>query len=358
MKVKIKHANLAELTPEDRYAINEVLRKSPNATVFHTLEWNELLIDQYGLQNVTLLATSDEKPVGLFIFYIDGARCQSPKTEIESVYGGPIFAGTDRAVIPLLREAERVRRIAWLDIWTPANYDISPFIKSGYTSSEMYTSILELQKPEEELWLGLDGKTRNMVRKATKNNVLVVEGDESLVGEYYQMVVSTLTRAQIEPQPESFYRRIIQDLGPKGMARLLLANHQGRFIAGAIFLFYKDIAYYWHGSSHREHLSVAPNELIQWELIKWARQNGYKYYDLVRIEPDRLPGIARFKTRLGGKTAPCYHLQKGTRRYLWMRLLRLMRNPKRAVNKLRIFVAGKGNANQKNNPQTRACSTS
>jgi lipid II:glycine glycyltransferase (peptidoglycan interpeptide bridge formation enzyme) len=247
--------------------------------------------------------------------------------------------------------------MAWLDIWTPAHYDITPFIKSGYMSSEMYTSILSLQMPEEELWMGLDGKARNMIRKAIKNNVHVVEGDESLVGEYYQMVIATFTRSQIKPQPESYYHRVIQDLGPKGMARLLLANHNNKFIAGAIFLFYKDTAYYWHGASYRDHLSVAPNELIQWELIKWARQNGYKNYDLVRIEPDRLPGIARFKISFGGKTVPCYHLQKGTRRYLWMRLLRLIRNPKRTFTKLRIFAAGKGNANQKNNPQTCACST-
>lgn len=345
MKVEIKHVNLTELSPEDRHSVNEVLMKSPNATVFHTVEWNNLLTNEFGLQNVTLLATVNKKPVGLYSFYVDGHLCRSPVTHLESVYGGPISVGDDRVIVELLKEAERLQRTALFQIWTPANYDMSPLVKVGYSSREMYTSILRLQSSEEELWAGLNRKKRNMIRKAIRNKVCVVEGDVSLVDEYYEMVVSTLTKAQINAKPKSFYRHVIEQLGTKGMAKFVLAKHTGRFIAGVINLPYKDMVYGWHMGSYKEYWSVAPNDFLQWELIKWARQKGYKYYDFLRVEPDRLPGIAKWKMSFGGDTVPCYYLQKATPGYQLWRVLRFITSPRRVVKKVRSLAEGKDDAN-------------
>jgi hypothetical protein len=335
MRVEIKPVNLTHLSPGDRQSINKVLIKSPNATVFHTVEWNEILIDEFGLQNVTLLATRGETPVGLYTFYVDSFVCQSSVTSLESVYGGPISVGDDRAVVELLREAERLHRIAWFDVWTPANYDISPFLEMGYQSREMYTSILGLDRSEEELWAGLKGTARAKIRKALKNHVDIVEGDLSLADKYYDMVISTFAKARINILPRSFYRQVVERLGTAGMARLLLAKHSGKFIAGAIFLCYKDTVYYWHGASHREYLNVAPNDLILWELIKWARQEGYEYYDLVRVEPDRLPGIASFKMKFGGDIVPCYYLAKRTLGHRLWRLVEYAKSPTKLFARLR-----------------------
>jgi hypothetical protein len=345
MRIEIKSVDLTALSSDDRDSINEVLTKSSNATVFHSIEWNEVLIDEFGLQIILLLATKGEQPAGLYSFSVDGAVCRSPATSLESVYGGPISMGDNRIIAELLRDAERFQKIAWFDIWTPAMYDISPLIEMSYSYSEMYTSILNLQKPEEELWAGLNQKKRNKIRKAQKNDVIIVEGDTSLVDEYYEMIVSAFTRARINILPKTFYKRVIESLGPKGIARLVLAKHDGRFIAGAIFLLHKNTAYYWHGASHREYLSLAPNDLIQWEHIKWARERGYKNYDLVRVEPGRLPGIANFKMSFGGETVPCYHLQKATLGYQLWRVLRFATSPRRIIRKMRSLTAGKDNEN-------------
>ncbi|MCK4828071.1 hypothetical protein KA005_70735 [bacterium] len=61
MKVEIESLDLNELNPKDEDSINKVLVKSPNSTVFHTVEWNRILINEFGLQNVTLLATIDAR---------------------------------------------------------------------------------------------------------------------------------------------------------------------------------------------------------------------------------------------------------------------------------------------------------
>ena len=42
-----KHVGPTAPSPEDRHAIEQVLIRSRNATVFHTLEWNNLLINEF-----------------------------------------------------------------------------------------------------------------------------------------------------------------------------------------------------------------------------------------------------------------------------------------------------------------------
>jgi hypothetical protein len=116
------------------------------------------------------------------------------------------------------------------------------------------------------------------------------------------------------------------------MAKLFIAIHNGKDIT--IFLFHKDTVYYWHGASFREYLSVSPNNLIQWELIKHSRQEGYKKYDLLSIEPDRLPGIANFKMRFGGETKTYYRCRWKTSFFRLPMIVYFVKHPGYSCNKI------------------------
>ncbi|MCK4828072.1 peptidoglycan bridge formation glycyltransferase FemA/FemB family protein, partial [bacterium] len=110
-----------------------------------------------------------------------------------------------------------MQKAGLFQIWTPANYDISPLVWSGYSSKEGYTSILNLQKSEEELWVGLKSTARTRIRKAKKNDIGIVSADVSLVETYYEMIMSTFKRTQISIKPQSFYRQVVGRLGRSGM---------------------------------------------------------------------------------------------------------------------------------------------
>lgn len=343
MKFEIRCVDLARLSPQHTHSINEVLMKSADATVFHTIEWNQLLTSQFALDNVTLLAFLGEKPVGLYCYYpSDGHRCLSPVVRLFTVYGGPVSASGDPQVVAaLLREAEKLQPFASFQIWTAPNYDISPLAELGYSREEMYAPIVNLQATDEELWAKLHKKRRGAIRLAMKNDVRIVGGDSPSVDEYHEMMVGTLSRVQIDALPKSFYKQVLESLAPQGMARLLLAEHDGNTIAGAILLFYKDMAYDWVMGWRRDYLKVAPNDLLHWEAIKLARQEGYQYFDLLGLEPERLPEIARWKIRFGVDVLSRYYLQKATPGHQLWRVLRFITNPRRVVNRLRSFTLGK-----------------
>ena len=285
----VTRLNLLNLTPCDCNRLKHVLGNSPSASVFHTLEWNQLLTRQFSLNPVLLLATSGTTggdPLGFYLYYVDRSACLSPDVRFESVYGGPLALDRPGVISALLSSAERLNRKAYFDVWTPAHYDISPLIERGYVSTQIDTSIVDLAHSEETLWARLNKRKRTAIRKALKNNVVIVDAHPSMAHEYYAMIATTFSRAGIPLLPPTFYERVLEDLHPLGMARLFLAQHGGKYIAGAVFLFFRDTVYYWHAAAHREQLDVSPNDLLHWELMKLASSSGYRYYDLVRVEPN------------------------------------------------------------------------
>lgn len=321
-KIKIDQVDIRNLTSEDKHNLNYILHYSKDATIFHTIDWNRILIDEFNANNKTLIARTDGSPVGVYAFYnlkqYKFLRiCRSPIYALESVYGGPIAVdNSDLVIKELLKESERIGRGMMYSMQTPPGYDTYSLTEMGYDTTVWYTSIVDLQKSEEELWNGLKGKARNMVRKAIKSGVNITEGNTSSVVDYYEMIKKTFARVGVTNLlPICFYESILKNLKPKNMVKMLLAEYNNKIIAGAIFLCFKDTVYYWHGASHREYSNVAPNDLIQWELIKWANEKGYKYYDLVRIEPNHLPGVAAFKMGWGGDTVEFYYAVKRTRIY-------------------------------------------
>ena len=342
-EVDIEILDLKNLSEKEDNDIRTVLQSSRAATIFHTIEWNKILIDEFGLQNRTLLARASGAPVGLYSFYVHDDSpflkyCKSSEDSLETVYGGPVANNREKVVIKaLLRKAERIERRAMFNIWVPPNCSIDIFMESEYNCEIAYTSILGLERSDEEIWKGIHQKTKNMIRKALKKEIKVINGNEQFFDDYYSMFTEVYNRVGKLPLPKSFYSNILSQLIPKNFAKMLIALYEAKPVAGAIFLCFKDTVYYWHGASYYEYRNLAPNDLIQWEIIKWAKKNGYKYYDLVRIEPERLPGIARFKMRYGGHTVPFYHAIKETNIYQIMRIVRFIMSPRRIVAELKSF---------------------
>lgn len=316
-KIELYNFSFKDLSKNRKSDINKVLDMSERATIFHSIEWNEVLYNVFGIRSDIILARSEDKPVGFYQLYhtkkykiIDVYK--SPNPSLECVYGGPIaIKESENAIGYMIDESERVAEGAVLSIQTPPGYDIGPFRNRGYNTAIFQTSIIDLQKNDSTLWEGIDRKTRNLVRKAEKNDLTVIDGDESYIEEYYELVSETFSKSN-GPRllPVDFYKSIISNLKPKSMARFRVVKHDERLIAGAIFLCYKENIYFWSGASSHKHRNLAPNNLIQWDILRWARDEGYKYYDLVRIEPDRLPGIAKFKEGWGGKSTDFYYAFK------------------------------------------------
>ena len=332
---------------EDEKDIKYILKHSTNTTIFHTPEWNRLVSKEFGVPHKTIIAKSliDSAPLGMYTFFIDShffSKCiQSGFREADSIYGGPITIDNlenKKEVIKKLITQGKEKCVKYSQIYPPPNYDMELLKNSGYKCKEFFTSITKLDGSEEKLWSKIDSKRRNLVRKAQTNEIKVIDGDLSFIDTYYQMVSELFKRIGKTPFPKSYYHSIFHNLNPKGWVKFLVALHKEKPIAGAIFLCFKDTVYYWSGASFIEYRSLSPNDLIQWEIIQWARANQYKYYDLVMIEQKQLPGIAHFKLGFGGELVPIYEAIKRTPLGEVTRGLKFLSSPKKIIQKIAMSV--------------------
>lgn len=286
---------------------NEIVGRFEEATIFHTMEWLRILADLFGATLRPFGILEEDKIVGIFpafsIHKVFFNILASPLTGWATPRIGPLCQedriGDFLLALEAILDDEKVN---YSEITFIGNLKEGTLQQNGFSTEERRTYILDLEPDLDVMWAKLEGKCRNMVRKAEKNKLQVVAVEsEGYFDEYYRMAEDVYEKSNRPPAiPREFFRRVWESFHGKGQMRVLSAEHQGKSVAGAVFLTYRDSVYYWDGVSYRQYNTLAPNNLIQWELIKWAAQSGYKTYDMLGAD---MPGVARFKASFGPKLA-------------------------------------------------------
>ena len=163
------------------------------------------------------------------------------------------------------------------------------------------TLMLDLNLSEDELLQAMHQKTRYNIRLAEKKGVTVCPGENSEEDfkEFWRLMSLTGERDGFRLHSFSHYRKLLE--ADKNI-KLFFATYQGKNIAAGLFCFFGSRATYLHGASDNEARSLMAPYLLQWELIKYAKKNGYQHYDFYGISEEKWPGVTRFKLGFGGFT--------------------------------------------------------
>jgi lipid II:glycine glycyltransferase (peptidoglycan interpeptide bridge formation enzyme) len=164
------------------------------------------------------------------------------------------------------------------------------------------TFVLDLAPALEELRKGLDKKWRNQLTGSEKKGLKVVEG--SGIDEYrtFCLIYNQMRKRktfETTVDVEEF-GQIQQDLPESHRMRVLICEDCGVPVAGLVASAMGDTAIYLLGATSDEGLKSKGAYLLQWTLIKWLKENGFKWYDLGGIDPERNPGVYHFKRGLSG----------------------------------------------------------
>ena len=164
------------------------------------------------------------------------------------------------------------------------------------------TFVLDLAPSLEELRKGLDKKWRNLLTNSEKKDLRVVAGsscDEyrSFCLIYNQMRKRKTFKTTVDVEE---FARIQQDLPLSHRMRILICEDRGVPVAGLVASAMGDSAIYLLGATSDDGLHSKGAYLLQWTLIKWLKENGFRSYDLGGIDPERNPGVYHFKRGLSG----------------------------------------------------------
>jgi peptidoglycan pentaglycine glycine transferase (the first glycine) len=214
---------------------------------------------------------------------------------------------------------------------------------------------LDITPDVETLLANFHSKTRYNIRLAGRKGVVI---KENCVKEdlpiFYEILQETTERDKFLVRPYSYFEEMWDCLVPSGYLKLFLAYYQEKPIAGTLAYLFGDTAWYIYGASSNEHRNVMPNYLLQWTMIKWAKENNCKLYDFRGVsgnlsKDNPLYGLYRFKKGFNGTFTEFvgeYDLVFSPFYYrLWTTLEPLyQKNIRRLINFKKALIGDKGGA--------------
>jgi lipid II:glycine glycyltransferase (peptidoglycan interpeptide bridge formation enzyme) len=255
---------------------------------------------------------------------------------------GPLVAGGNgaalSAVLDVVQELVLAERLLYLKLQPPPDRaDMAAalrqrqFVPGCLDPAPRMTVRVDLRRSPDEVLAAMRARSRTYIRQARRRGVVTREGGEDELPVFCDLVEATSRRKGYNPYPRSYYQQIWRSF--PGRAHLLLAEYKGDILSSTLLLAFGDTVSYKMGGWAGGHRDVRTNELVHWAGMNWARDRGYRYYDLEGIHTAvgevilsggdtadiDVPGMTHFKLGLGGDVTRfpgCYD-------YARQRLLRL-----------------------------------
>lgn len=158
------------------------------------------------------------------------------------------------------------------------------------------TLVIDLRKANEQIWQNdIHSKRRNMIRKAEKEGVEIVEmKDRKGLTDFYNLYSEASGKFSKHQLSFSFFEEMF--FNQRNIQIHLYAAYKENIqLANVGIVSDKDYSFYWLGNNKDGNINIGQGELLQWHVINKMKEKGCKYYDLCYIEPERLPQIYKFK---------------------------------------------------------------
>jgi len=166
--------------------------------------------------------------------------------------------------------------------------------------------VLDLSAGPERILAGMHATTRQNIKRGLRKGVTVREGTIEDVPLFWRLHVASSQRQGFTPYPLQYFTTIWRTLGAHGYARLFIARANGDDVSAQLVVPFADTVISksigWSGA----HKECQPNRVLDWAVIEWAANAGYRRFDLEGIDP----GVAR--AILAGQSLPVHAHQTPT----------------------------------------------
>lgn len=322
------------VSPPDPAAWDALVAETDAATVFHTSAWARLWIAEWPGARWEAVVLPDDAGYagGLGLIVRDGAFGRRVLAMPYGTYGGPIVrrGHPDPAAVrrQLLEGYAQLVRHAWVMVseltWYEGRRDELP---ADLIAAESFTHVRPLGPDFANLLGTLPHSLRSRLRQAEEHGLSVRRiTDVRDVRHYHALAVRTVRRHGGLPRPLTLYQRIFRSLGPPGLARFDLVEHQGRPVAGSLHFTFRGTALNWLTVSDERQLQLRPNHLIIAGVMRDLSEAGYHEYNLGASPPDA-EGLIHFKEDWGGTRRLVLDLRRRSPLYLMLRGGPLPRTP-------------------------------
>ncbi len=291
---------------EDLDKYKDVLKEINNYAPFYK---TELLgtTDMNKHQLHYFVLKKNESPIVVMPFYVRDILVKGKKTPYKDVtspygYSGPLFDVGELDTQILKRFWKEV------DHWYQEKNIISEFVRFSLNenhkeySGELIPSLKNVKGvilEEEEQWSNFKPKVRNNHRKSTQEDIQIQIFNAPIslevIKDFYDIYIQTMQRINAHDQYFFYIDYFINFISENpDSAIIAIVYKESVPISTELILKDKNTLFSYLGGTLSEYFYTRPNDFLKIEIMKWARDNEYKYYILGggRVDGD---GLYKYK---------------------------------------------------------------
>jgi lipid II:glycine glycyltransferase (peptidoglycan interpeptide bridge formation enzyme) len=314
-------AAISELRSSDAERWDEFVAVTPGGDLIQTTPWAQAK-SALGFEVCQVISRrGDEIAAGGQIVI----KRFGPLGGVGYIARGPLVSGKcPEQAARILEEVERsarARRVHHLIVQPPeGGSEIAAALADrGYTRNATAvaptaTLRIDLSQSLQEILANMSATRRGDVRCSQRRGGEVRIGGRGDIDVFQAMHEATARRQRFAAMSRSYLRHQWDALHWRGWLQVFLAYHEGRPLAGIWVTAFGDTVTFrlpgWTGEAPDLRLNVA----CHWAAIQWAKEHGYRYYDLGGINrhyaeriateqplgDEALRSPAAFKIRFGG----------------------------------------------------------
>jgi lipid II:glycine glycyltransferase (peptidoglycan interpeptide bridge formation enzyme) len=188
-----------------------------------------------------------------------------------------------------------------------------PFYWAGFEQTTRYTYVIE-NLDITDLEKNFETDIRRRRRKALKVGVEVFESND--IEKFYELNKMTFERQNITiPYSFEFVRNLYEQCKENGSVKMYFAKYQNEVIAANFLVYDDNSVYYLLGGINPDKKDLGGMDLIQFESIKFAFENG-KRFD---FEGSMIESIEKYFRSFGAIQKPYFGISKTNSKLLKIR---------------------------------------
>lgn len=286
---------LSLATNDDAEEWDMINAKSPFGTLFHSWDWMKITENHTNTKLYPLIGIKGGSPIGLFPLFFQ------KKGPIRMVFSPPPHAALHYLGPVIVKDAS-VRQEKWehyyiefldsvdnfinnelnanyVSIALPPNLqDPRPFEWSNYSITPNFDYQVNLSKGINQLYASLNNRQRADLKKAYEKGMRVEMGSRDDFNIIIRLMdIRYAQQARYLTASRDYFSNIFNRY--EKFLKIFLVFVDDEVVTGSIRFQYKDSLYGWFGNAKpKRRISPSPNHLLFWETIRYASENGFKYY--------------------------------------------------------------------------------
>jgi CelD/BcsL family acetyltransferase involved in cellulose biosynthesis len=283
------------------------------ATPFHHPDWAAMIAACYGFRAFAVAASDAAGQIQAALPVIEVRRLGSERKWVSlpfTDYCPPLLAArtSESDLLYALREASKAAGIRKVEVRAPL---------AGAPSAAgpvPLRHVIPLDPDPAVVYARFRPSVRRHIRQAQRAGVTVRpgRGPQDLLGTFYRLQLRTRRRFGVPVQPRRFFRTLWDRVISTGLGSVLIAEADGRPVAGEVFLSWNGTTISKYSASDERAWPLRANNLLTWHLIKTACEQGSRQLDFGRTDAGG-DGLAVFKRAWGAIEEPLVYATLGAR---------------------------------------------